>query len=148
MSMKDVLISINSVHGIGEEQEDTLQFTTDGLYSFDGRVGRLSYMETDVTGLEGTRTSVSVSDGRMVVDRDGFITGSMEFTEGGHNIFQYNTPYGYANVDVDTKRIQSDLNYSGGSVEMDYVISVEHSGVTANRVRLSIRELDHSTLRM
>ncbi len=40
--MKEVVISIHSVHAIDREDEDTLDFTTDGLYSYDSGVGTMS----------------------------------------------------------------------------------------------------------
>ena len=69
--LKDVWISINSIHSYDQEDEDRLEFSTDGHYYFDGENGCLTYMETDVTGLEGTRTSVIVMPDQVGVDRDG-----------------------------------------------------------------------------
>ena len=57
--MKDVVINISSEH-VGDEK-DVMEFTTDGEYSFDGENSCFSYLESDVTGLEGTRTSVAVT---------------------------------------------------------------------------------------
>ena len=72
--MKDVVISIRAIQACGMDDEDLVEFTTDGLYTFDGEVGCLTYMETEVTGLEGTRTSVMVMPDQVVVDRDGLIS--------------------------------------------------------------------------
>ena len=71
--MKDVVISIRSLTGLGEE-EDSLDFVTDGLYSYDGEVACLTYLESEVTGMEGTRTSLMVLPDKVVVDRDGLVT--------------------------------------------------------------------------
>ena len=60
--MKDVVIRIHSVHGYDlEEDEECMDFTTDGVYSYENGVSRLSYMESDVTGMPGTHTIVEVS---------------------------------------------------------------------------------------
>ena len=69
--MKDVLISINSVYAYDREEQDSLEFTTDGYYFYENDVGCLSYLESEVTGLDGTRTSVFVMPDRVVIDRDG-----------------------------------------------------------------------------
>lgn len=138
--MKDVVISIRTVHAVDMEDEDYLDFTTDGLYTYDGEVGCLSYLETEVTGMEGTRTSVIVMPDQVVVDRDGLITSRMIFKEREKSSFLYNTPYGTATMNINTRRISHSLDEHGGSVEIDYVVDMEHAVITRNQFRLNITE--------
>ena len=138
--MKDVVISIRTVHAVDMEDEDYLDFTTDGLYTYDGEVGCLSYLETEVTGMEGTRTSVIVMPDQVVVDRDGLITSRMIFKEREKSSFLYNTPYGTATMNISTRRISHSLDEHGGNVEIDYVADMEHAVVTRNQFRLNITE--------
>ena len=138
--MKDVVISIRTVHAVDMEDEDYLDFTTDGLYTYDGEVGCLSYLETEVTGMEGTRTSVIVMPDQVVVDRDGLITSRMIFKEMEKSSFLYNTPYGTATMNISTRRISHSLDEHGGNVEIDYVVDMEHAVVTRNQFRLNITE--------
>ena len=138
--MKDVVISIRTVHAVDMEDEDYLDFTTDGLYTYDGEVGCLSYLETEVTGMEGTRTSVIVMPDQVVVDRDGLITSRMFFKERETSSFLYNTPYGTATMNISTRRISHSLDEHGGNVEIDYVVDMEHAVVTRNQFRLNITE--------
>ena len=138
--MKDVVISIRTVHAVDMEDEDYLDFTTDGLYTYDGEVGCLSYLETEVTGMEGTRTSVIVMPDQVVVDRDGLITSRMIFKEREKSSFLYNTPYGTATMNISTRRISHSLDEHGGNVEIDYVVDMEHAVITRNQFRLNITE--------
>ena len=57
--MKDVVISILS-RNFADEDEDSIDFVTEGLYSFDGEVACVTYLESEVTGMEGTRTSLMI----------------------------------------------------------------------------------------
>lgn len=136
--MEDVVIRIKSAQYGEPDGENTMEFTTDGLYMYDGEVGCLSYMETEVTGLEGTRTSVMVMPDKVVVDRDGMITSRMIFQEGLKNAFQYNTPYGMATLSVDTRHIAKRFNAEGGELEVDYVVDVEHAVVSRNLFKLTV----------
>ena len=138
--MKDVVISIRAIQACGMDDEDLVEFTTDGLYTFDGEVGCLTYMETEVTGLEGTRTSVMVMPDQVVVDRDGLITSRMVFKEGSRDSFLYNTPYGTATMNINTRRIHRQVGEHGGNVEIDYVVDMEHAVVTRNKFQLNITE--------
>ena len=138
--MKDVMISIFSRNSAGED-EDSIDFVTDGLYTFDGGVACLTYLETEVTGMEGTRTSVMVFPDKVVVDRDGTVTSRMVFQEGVKNSFLYDTPVGSATMHMDTRRILFRFNEHGGELEIDYVLDLEHAFVTRNIFRIEVKEL-------
>ena len=138
--MKDVVISIRAIQACGMDDEDLVEFTTDGLYTFDGEVGCLTYMETEVTGLEGTRTSVMVMPDQVVVDRDGLITSRMIFKEGARDSFLYNTPYGNLEVGISTSRLYSTISPEGGKLEIDYSIEIDHALAGRNSFRISVRE--------
>ena len=86
--MKDVVISINSIHRLEDSEPDRIDFTTDGKYSYEDGTGYLSYMESEVTGLPGTRTSVEIRPDEVIVDRTGSITSRMVFRPGEKNRFQ------------------------------------------------------------
>ncbi len=138
--LKDVWISINSIHSYDQDDEDSLEFSTDGHYYYDGENGCLTYMESDVTGLEGTRTSVIVMPDQVVVDRDGMITSRMIFREGVRDAFQYATPFGSATMGIDTRRISHRMDENGGRVEIDYVVDMEHAVAARNRFQITVTE--------
>ena len=81
--MEDVIISMQSVQNYDDEEDsNTLDFMTDGQYSFDHDIGCLTYEESEVFGLPGTKTSVFIMPDRVVVDRNGSLTSRMVFKEG------------------------------------------------------------------
>ena len=139
--MKDVLISIESTFAYDQGEEERMEFTTDGYYFYEDDVGCLSYLETDVTGLEGTRTSVFVMPDRVVIDREGTVTSRMVFQEGLKDAFQYSTPFGLATMGINTRKIRQSMDDSGGSVEIDYVVDMEHTVASRNRFQITVREL-------
>ncbi len=139
--MKDVMIHINSIYNYALGDEDSLEFSTDGHYLYDGEVGCLSYMESEVTGMEGTRTSMIVMPEQVVVDRDGAVSSRMVFKAGEKNSVLYNTPFGSATMSIDTKRISHSLGESGGSVEIDYVVDMEHNILTRNRFQITVKQI-------
>ena len=138
--LKDVLISIKSIQDYGQNEEDSLEFITDGYYFYDGDVGCLSYQESEVTGMEGTRTSVMVGPDQVVVDRDGNINSRMIFKEGLRNSFQYRTPFGTATLGVDTRRIRQNFGENGGNMEIDYIVNLEHAVVTRNKFQITVKQ--------
>ena len=79
--MKDVVISLHSTQNTGTDEEDTSDYSTDGMDTYDGENACITYLESAVTGLTGTRTSVIVMPDRVSVQRDGFITSRMFFMD-------------------------------------------------------------------
>ena len=80
--MKDVIISITGVQNYPQGTDDSVELVTEGKYSFrDGR-GELSYMESELTGMQGTRTSFTFTPTEVVLSRDGTLTSKLIFREG------------------------------------------------------------------
>ena len=138
--MKDVVIYIRSLYGYDENEEEAIDFSTDGLYTYDGDTACLTYLETEVTGMEGTRTSVVVTPEKVVVDRDGTVTSRMVFEPGVKHAFLYDTPVGSATMHMATRDLRQRFNEHGGQVEIDYVLDMEHAFASRNRFRLTVKE--------
>lgn len=136
---KDVVIYIRSLYGYGED-EDIIDFTTDGQYAFDGDTARLTYEESAVTGMEGTRTSVTVTPDKVVVNRDGTVTSHMVFSPGEKHAFLYDTPVGSATLHMNTRNVSSRFNEHGGQMEIDYVIDMEHAFASRNKFKMTVKE--------
>ena len=137
--MKDVVIYIRSLFGDGAD-DNTIDFTTDGLYTYDGDTACLTYQESEVTGMEGTRTSVMVMPDQVVVDRDGAVTSRMIFRPGEKHAFLYDTPVGSATMHMDTHNMNARFNEHGGHMEIDYVLDMEHAFISRNQFHLTVKE--------
>ena len=140
--MKDVWISISNHQNGGKEEEDTLIFNTAGSYFYNDGVGVLSYLESELTGLEGTRTNVMVTQDQVIVDRSGMLTGRMVFREGAKDSFPYNTPYGQVLLGINTRKIRRNFDENGGDVEIDYITDLASCYVTKNKFRISVKEME------
>lgn len=54
----------------------------------------LSYQESELTGLEGTMTTIQVEGEQVTLMRVGEFNTQMVFREGRRHLSMYNTPYG------------------------------------------------------
>ena len=140
--MKDVIITITATQATQDESDmDTLaEFSTVGAYSHADGCGTISYFESELTGMEGTRTCVTIQPHEVVVDRDGTVKSRMVFREGSKDSFLYSTPFGQATLGVDTRRIRGSMDERGGQIEIDYVVDMEHAVVTRNRFQITVRQ--------
>ena len=141
MKEKEVVIDIHSFHAYdNEEEQDVLEFSTDGMYCYENGSARLWYWESEVTGLPGTRTSVEIAPEGVTVHRKGTVNSRMEFREGVRNLFPYETPYGMATMGMNTRKLKAEFDEHGGSMELDYVLDLEHAVAVRNKFELRVRE--------
>ena len=138
--MKDVVISLHSTQNTGTDEEDTIDFSTDGMYTYDGENACITYLESEVTGLTGTRTSVIVTPDKVAVERDGFITSRMFFMEGEKTSFLYDTPAGSATMSVRARSIKKDFNEDGGTLELRYTLDFNGSVRSTHAVHITVRQ--------
>lgn len=137
--MVDVIISIKGAQRHHLE-EDSVEFITGGEYCHRGEETVFSYLESEMTGMEGTRTTFHVRPEQVTLTREGSINAQMVFEQGKKHLFLYETPYGATTMGVDTRRITSGLGANGGEMEIDYAIDVDSVVVSESSFKISVRE--------
>ena len=140
---KQVILSIRGQQTFENMEPEVTELVTEGtLHMDEGSNVTLTYQESELTGLEGTRTSVMVMPDQVVVDRDGMLTGRMVFREGARDSYPYQTPYGQMMLGIDTRSIRPNFNENGGDVEIDYITDLAHTVVARNKFRISVKEME------
>ena len=139
MKMKDVIISVTGIQ-TGPGGPDSMQLVTAGRYGLDSEQICMTWEESELTGMEGTHTSLTIQDSGVVLSREGKHNSSMEFTEGKKSYFLYETPYGSATMGLDTQRIRSRFDMHGGHMEIEYTIDMDQSIVGRNRFFIQVKE--------
>lgn len=140
MEMKDVIISIQGTQNDQHGEDNIIELETDGTFAFENGVGMLSYMESELTGLEGTKTSFAIGPMGVVMTREGSLNSRMVFEKGRKHNFLYETPFGSATMGVDTTNITVAFDEHGGNMEIDYVVDFQHSVVGHNMFRIKVSE--------
>lgn len=140
MKMKDVIISIKGTQNDPHGEDNEVELVTDGVFAFEDGEGTLSYMESELTGLEGTKTSFAISAMGVVMTREGSLNSRMVFEEGKKHCFLYETPFGSATMGVNTKSISVSLDEHGGNMEIDYIVDFQHSVVGHNMFKINVSE--------
>ena len=70
MRMKDVIISVTGVQQ-GVNGPDAMELVTAGQYGQDEKETLLTWQESELTGMEGTKTSLCVQRDGVVLSREG-----------------------------------------------------------------------------
>jgi len=140
---KEAVIRISSIHGNEGEEPDVIEFSSDCMYSYDEatETAIAVYYESEVTGMTGTRTRMTVKPDRVIVAREGLVSSEMLFRVGERVSFLYDTPYGSATVGLDTHSIVQSFDEHGGDVVIKYALNLEHTMAIMNRFCLHVEEL-------
>ena len=100
----------------------------------------LSYQESEITGLEGTLTTFQVEPDCITLMRMGEFNSQMVFQPGRRHFSMYNTPYGALSIGINTKKMRADLDESGGQIEINYAIEIDHAVAGENAFHIDVRE--------
>ena len=124
-----------------------MELVTAGRLMKDKAGYTLSYQESEITGLEGTLTTIQVEGEQVTLMRMGEFNSQMVFQEGRRHLSMYNTPYGAMSVGVNTRHLLADLSDKGGDIEIDYAIEIDHAIAGRSVFQIKVREADGATLR-
>ncbi len=128
------------IQASGEPEPETIEIHTIGQYSErDGRV-ELSYDETEVTGMEGSRTAVSFASaqaGIVSMIREGAVSTVLVFEEGKRHHCIYNTPIMPFEVCVHTMKVENHLADEGW-IDLDYIVEIRGAQAERTKFRMEI----------
>ena len=139
---ENVIISIRGQQHFEDQDPDVTELVTAGTLEHDPEEGyKLSYAESELTGLEGTQTIFRISGNQITLTREGGVNSMMVFEEGTRHLSMYETPFGALSVGVNTKHMRANLTPSGGEIEIDYAIEVDHAVTGQNFFQIRIQQV-------
>ena len=139
---KEVVISIKGIQKYEGALPDVVELVTAGRLVREGSSYTLSYQESELTGLEGTLTTIQVEGEQVTLMRVGEFNSQLVFQEGRRHLSVYNTPYGAMSVGVNTRHLLAELSDRGGDIEVDYFIEIDHALAGRNVFRISVKEAE------
>lgn len=136
---KDVLISISSTQNFEGAEPDEINLVTQGrLYKRDGKFF-VSYEESELTGLAGTRTTLKLEKDRVSMIRTGKKPSQMLFAEHERHVGLYQTVLGALTISTHTSSIVNTIGEDGGELAIDYTIEVDHTVAGVNRFAMNVK---------
>lgn len=137
---KDVIISIRGTQDYSGTDPDTMELVTEGKLAVQDGALCLSYEESELTGMEGTTTVFQVEPEKVTLLRLGSVQSEMVFEEGRRHMSLYSTPYGNMEIGVRARRLNSTPELTGGRLEIDYDIEINHMLAGQSLFRIDVRE--------
>lgn len=138
---KEVLISIRGTQGGEGDEPQTIELTTDGTLYREGDAICISYVESELSGMEGVITTFRVEPNRIILTREGQVSSIMTFVVGEWHESLYDVGCGAMLLGVCARKVSSTLEESGGALFVDYDVELEHIPVGNNLYEVEVREV-------
>lgn len=137
-----MLISIKGQQFLpGLDEEGVIELITPGSLSREGGDYLITYKESQLTGLDGTVTTLRVAGRRVTLSRVGDVSTHLVFEQGHRHLSYYDTGQGHLTVGVSARRVRSALTEAGGLIELDYELVIDDALSGENHIRVSVSEL-------
>ena len=134
---KSAVISIRSFSDL--DKDEVIEVVTPGKFHLGESEFKAVYEESEISGMDGTTTTLVIKDDVLVLEREGSTSTRMEFKKGEDVISLYNTPYGMMNINISTKELDIDMDEDGGVIYTKYVLGlVGQPGITTE-LKVKIR---------
>ena len=137
---KNVIISVKGIQTSARKDTNTLELVTEGRYYKKGSTYYVTYKESEVTGMEGTTTTLKISNGIVTLMRFGSVNTQFIFEEGQKHMSYYDTQYGTFTVGVMTRAVTVDVDDEGGEIRVDYQLEIDNNKQGGNDFHMFIRE--------
>ena len=132
---KKAVISLRSFSDL--DTDDVIEVVTPGEFLVTDSGFKAIYEETELSGMNGTTTTLTMLDDMLVLEREGNISAKMDFKKGETSVSLYNTPYGVLDLQIHTEDLDVNINENGGDITAKY--SMELAGQPPITTKLAVK---------
>ena len=136
---KKVMLSVKGTQSYMDQEPEGIELVTEGVLEETDGGWKLTYAETELTGMAGVETTFFVKDDVVTLTRTGKLSSEMVFKEGVSQDSLYKMEFGALMLTVCATRVEYDLTEKGGTIDLSYNISVEQSAAGVIDYHLDIK---------
>ncbi len=140
--MSEITLRVKSIQKTMGEEPVEVDFVSGGKLYHKHGITYIMYEETELSGLEGHKTTLKLSPAKVEMHRRGPSPSKMIFEVGNRQESGYQTPYGELRIEYLTHRLSCQLNENDGEVEVEYAMVIK--GLKEATHILNIKYRNHS----
>ncbi|WP_066634087.1 DUF1934 domain-containing protein [Desulfolucanica intricata] len=138
---KEVLVTVRGTQTNDWGEKETIELITKGNYFQKNRCYYIIYNESEISGMEGTTTSVKAEQDKVTLNRMGTAEMKHVFEEGIPDDGNYVTPYGRFFSCVLPWKVEVDLTDVGGSINLEYEVELDKQKIGYNELSITVKEV-------
>lgn len=137
--MKNVMLKIKGKQINTEGEENIIELITEGkLYTKNGSY-YLVYDETEISGMEGSTTTLKIQGHKISMKRFGNNSSSLIFEKGQKHRTEYMTAYGDMSLEVMTENVDVNISETGkGNIDLLYKLNLSDNMTSNNHLTIDI----------
>lgn len=136
---QNVLIRVYSEQQYEDQEPDVSQLTTLGTMVCSETEIRISYEETELTGLQGTTTTFLLQKDRITLKREGALRSEMVFAIDEEHRSLYDMGMGALLITVRTMALVQAIGPQGGFADVAYDLIIEDTMAGCVRYHLDVQ---------
>ena len=136
----NVVLSVRGRQRYADQEPEEIELVTEGVLEQDGTVWKLSYEESELTGLQGVSTTFLIDQKNVTLKRTGRLNSQMVFQEGVAYDSLYQMEFGTMMLTVCATKVEVDLTPEGGTIDLKYKIEIEQNAAGMIEYHLDIRK--------
>ncbi len=122
--MNNAIISLKGIQTNVDDETTTIELVSEASFYKKENSYYIVYKETQITGMDGTTTTVKVTKDTVNLIRFGSVCSKMVFKEGFEHVSTYDTIYGSLDICVSANVVDIKMNDEGGELYIDYDIQI------------------------
>ncbi len=138
---KNVIISVKGTQSALDDSINTMELVTEGRLYKEDNAYVVTYDESEITGMNGTKTTLKVMDGIVTLVRVGSVNSHFVFQQGQKHVSYYDTEHGAFTIGVTANEVDIKLDDSGGEIRVGYNLEIDNNNTGENDFFMSIREV-------
>lgn len=122
------------------KQEEIVELITEAVIYKEGEDYYIIYEESEISGLEGTTTTLKINNSSVSMKREGNNTSVMEFEKGKRYKTSYKTEYGNMFMELLTKNVITNINEDPLTmdIKIDYEIVIKDMFEGKNKMHIKV----------
>ncbi len=136
---KNIILTIKGSHRNMDGEDRSIELVTQGRLFKKNDAYYIEYEESELSGMQGTKTQISIKDGTVMMERFGKYPSQLLFEKGKMYINSYETPYGSIQIEVYPTRVHHELDDNGGKLDLEYQLGIDGRFVSSNELQLYYR---------
>lgn len=134
-----VILSVRGQQSYAGQEPDTIELVTEGVLEQTESGWKLTYEESDLTGLQGVSTTFLVEDKTVTLTRTGRLNSQMVFREGVSHDSLYQTEFGALMLTVCATKLEFAITPESGVIDLRYNIEIEQNAAGIIDYHLDIK---------
>ena len=136
---KKVMLSVKGTQSYMDQEPDAIELVTEGVLENVDDGWKITYAETELTGMAGVTTTFLIEPGKITLKRTGKLNSQMVFQEGVTHESLYQMEFGAILISVCASRVMADIYPDGGMIDLIYNIELDKTASGTIDYHLDIR---------